>query len=759
MPRGSASSRAAAASWPRRRVVHERLVGSRGRDADRGVSTGTPCGRRSSEGAAVHGARAAGGRSRAMRKQRESIQTEIQRVSTERRTSSARARRGRDGPRQCHAPGDPRAAMAKGFKCDGVETRTERPAWRRRRSSSLRRRGDPARAVRRPGLRRLCSGGVRPGDEAVDRALASSPDLLLLDVLLPGKDGFEILRELRASIRSSRYPADGARRRGGSRARPEARRRRLRGQPFSASELLAASRPCSAARPSARGCAPCVWATAPSTWSWARSHSRAGRSAACPSWNPASCAIWRPIGAPCRSPRAAAARVGREHRGDGDAHDRHARPAPAREAGARPGTAQAPPHGTQSRLHALRSGRQEAREPGRALWLVFGRAISSWLRRSSGPAPSSLRWSARAAGPGETDYQDRYGWRCGAWTPGCRCFSLARPHRRRPSWTPSSCCCTSRSTRECRDLTADPARRRRAAVFEGFMPHLPPEAIRATVARADSRWARSWGARSEPTATRRGSSPQIKSKKTSSTPASLARCRGRPVRPRPGARSLPGSTRRAFRGSRRWPSCVAWKPAARSGSRGSSSTGRGCASGCCSRSATCSPPRTWSAQPRPLRRPTRWDTGWPTSRSCCARRPRPPSQPRDHRRRGGAGSGLARGDRAMVAVGATRHKSIDPASDGAGSSPRLRTSCAPADDVPDVLRDARRRRRPDRGATPRLPADVEGRVAALSAMVANVLAHARLEERRGPRHVESLSLESLTSACGRRSNGARILRV
>ena len=37
------------------------------------------------------------------------------------------------------------------------------------------------------------------GDEAVDRALASSPDLLLLDVLLPGKDGFEILRELRAS--------------------------------------------------------------------------------------------------------------------------------------------------------------------------------------------------------------------------------------------------------------------------------------------------------------------------------------------------------------------------------------------------------------------------------------------------------------------------------------------------------------------------------------------------------------------------------
>jgi DNA-binding response OmpR family regulator len=37
------------------------------------------------------------------------------------------------------------------------------------------------------------------GDEAVDRALATSPDLLLLDVLLPGKDGFTILRELRVS--------------------------------------------------------------------------------------------------------------------------------------------------------------------------------------------------------------------------------------------------------------------------------------------------------------------------------------------------------------------------------------------------------------------------------------------------------------------------------------------------------------------------------------------------------------------------------
>ncbi|MDH3629008.1 MAG: response regulator transcription factor [Acidobacteriota bacterium] len=37
------------------------------------------------------------------------------------------------------------------------------------------------------------------GDEALSTAYAASPDLLLLDVVLPGKDGFEILRELRES--------------------------------------------------------------------------------------------------------------------------------------------------------------------------------------------------------------------------------------------------------------------------------------------------------------------------------------------------------------------------------------------------------------------------------------------------------------------------------------------------------------------------------------------------------------------------------
>ena len=37
------------------------------------------------------------------------------------------------------------------------------------------------------------------GDEVLASACSSAPDLLLLDVLLPGKDGFEILAELRTS--------------------------------------------------------------------------------------------------------------------------------------------------------------------------------------------------------------------------------------------------------------------------------------------------------------------------------------------------------------------------------------------------------------------------------------------------------------------------------------------------------------------------------------------------------------------------------
>lgn len=50
----------------------------------------------------------------------------------------------------------------------------------------------------------LSFGGFRPlecgrGDGAVQRVLEAAPDLVLLDVMLPGKNGFEILAELRAA--------------------------------------------------------------------------------------------------------------------------------------------------------------------------------------------------------------------------------------------------------------------------------------------------------------------------------------------------------------------------------------------------------------------------------------------------------------------------------------------------------------------------------------------------------------------------------
>ena len=39
--------------------------------------------------------------------------------------------------------------------------------------------------------------GVTHGDEAVDQVRSTQPDLIILDLGLPGKDGFEILRQLR----------------------------------------------------------------------------------------------------------------------------------------------------------------------------------------------------------------------------------------------------------------------------------------------------------------------------------------------------------------------------------------------------------------------------------------------------------------------------------------------------------------------------------------------------------------------------------
>jgi DNA-binding response OmpR family regulator len=44
------------------------------------------------------------------------------------------------------------------------------------------------------------------GRAALESALTAAPDLLILDVMLPGLDGFEILRRLRADPRGARLP-------------------------------------------------------------------------------------------------------------------------------------------------------------------------------------------------------------------------------------------------------------------------------------------------------------------------------------------------------------------------------------------------------------------------------------------------------------------------------------------------------------------------------------------------------------------------
>lgn len=44
------------------------------------------------------------------------------------------------------------------------------------------------------------------GRKALERALSDTPDILILDVMLPELDGYEILRQLRADPRTERLP-------------------------------------------------------------------------------------------------------------------------------------------------------------------------------------------------------------------------------------------------------------------------------------------------------------------------------------------------------------------------------------------------------------------------------------------------------------------------------------------------------------------------------------------------------------------------
>lgn len=44
------------------------------------------------------------------------------------------------------------------------------------------------------------------GATALDKALATPPDLVMLDVMLPGRSGFDILRDLRAAEEMAEVP-------------------------------------------------------------------------------------------------------------------------------------------------------------------------------------------------------------------------------------------------------------------------------------------------------------------------------------------------------------------------------------------------------------------------------------------------------------------------------------------------------------------------------------------------------------------------
>ena len=83
------------------------------------------------------------------------------------------------------------------------------------------------------------------GSDAVDVVVSSAPDLLILDVMLPGKSGMDILRELRERDDMQALPVLMLTARGQSRDRDMAEKAgvsRFMTKPFSNAEVLTAVR-------------------------------------------------------------------------------------------------------------------------------------------------------------------------------------------------------------------------------------------------------------------------------------------------------------------------------------------------------------------------------------------------------------------------------------------------------------------------------------------------------------------------------------
>lgn len=83
------------------------------------------------------------------------------------------------------------------------------------------------------------------GHDAVDTVHARAPDMVILDVMLPGKSGYDILRELRADPATEALPVLMLTARGQTRDREMAERAgasRFMAKPFSNAEVLEAVR-------------------------------------------------------------------------------------------------------------------------------------------------------------------------------------------------------------------------------------------------------------------------------------------------------------------------------------------------------------------------------------------------------------------------------------------------------------------------------------------------------------------------------------
>ena len=83
------------------------------------------------------------------------------------------------------------------------------------------------------------------GADAVDRVRAASPDVLILDAMLPGRSGFDILRDLRGDPATAALPILMLTARGQSKDRALAEQAgvsRFMSKPFSNAEMLDAVR-------------------------------------------------------------------------------------------------------------------------------------------------------------------------------------------------------------------------------------------------------------------------------------------------------------------------------------------------------------------------------------------------------------------------------------------------------------------------------------------------------------------------------------